>query len=90
MPKLRDTPQQQREAAFRSAVAGHAEALELNRNVDVAAFLDIPRQTYEGYKKGSFQKMPFEKAAAMGRKLKMTGREWCAAAGIPYEDASTV
>ena len=90
MPKLRDTPQQQREAAFRSAVAGHAAALEFKHDIEIAELLDMPQQTFSKYKKASFQKMPFEKAAAMGRKLKMTGREWCAAAGIPYEDASTV
>lgn len=87
MPKLRDTPQQKREAAFRSAVAGHAAALELKYASEVAEFLDIPYRTYSGYRQGSFQRMPFEKAAAMARKLKMTGREWCAAAGIPYEEA---
>ena len=91
MPKLRMmTPQQKREQSFRVSVAAHAAALGLVHDKDVAEYIGISRQCYSGHKKTSFQNMTFIRAASMGRKMGMTGREWCAAAGIPYESSESL
>ena len=84
MPRVL-TPQQKREKAFIVAMAAHAAELGLKHDTDVADHLGMTRQYFSRHKNAAFQKMDFEKAASMGRKMGMTGREWCAAAGIPYE-----
>lgn len=84
MPRI-ETPQQKREKAFLVAIAAHAAELGLEHDTDIAQHLDMNRQFYWRHKKEAFQKLDFEKAASMGRKMKLTGREWCAVAGIPYE-----
>lgn len=85
MPKLRETEQQKREKALLVAVARSSTELGLYSDKEIAEFLGISPQSYYQYKKKRFQTPGFQLFCKMARTLHMTGREVCAAVGVPYE-----
>lgn len=84
MPKLRASEQQLRESALMCAVARACAANELSCDKDVADALGITARRYM-YRKGqNFQGMPISEFGRMARRLRLTGREVCAALGVPF------
>lgn len=80
------TEQQKREKALMIAIARSTTELELYHDKDIAEFLGISAQSYHKYKKKKFQTSGLLLFAKMARHLHFTGREVCAAIGVPYED----
>lgn len=67
------------------AVARSTAELELSKDKDVAEFIGISAQSYYQYKKKKFQTPGMILFSKMARALHLTGREVCAAVGVPYE-----
>lgn len=88
MSKPRLTDQQRRERALKVAIARAAaeEGLELDK--DIAKVIGMTDKTYSYYKKKKFQNANLEQFGRLVRNLGLTGREVCAAVGIPYEETS--
>lgn len=86
MPRPRLTEQQRRERALAGAIARAAaeEGLELDK--DIAKVIGMTDKTYSYYKKKKFQNANLEQFGRLARNLRLTGREVCAAIGIPYEE----
>ncbi len=82
----RATPQQARENALNGAVGRAAGEMGLRTAVQIADYIGMTPPNFREYKRKNYQNMDFDKICRMARKLKLTGREWCAAAGIPYEE----
>ncbi len=82
----RVTPQQARENALVGAVGRSAAVLGLNTATQIAEYTGMSLTVFCKYRKKNYQSMNFDKICRMARMLKFTGREWCAAAGIPYEE----
>lgn len=86
----RTTPQQQREKALVGAIGRSLAEKGLHSDVDVAAYLGMLPQSYGNYRRKNFQTPGFLTFCKIARKLGLTGREVCAAVGVPYEDPKTV
>ena len=84
MPKLRATPQQQREKAIMKALARSQIDLALPYDKDVASHIGIERRCCCSRKQKKFQSTSLEDFAAMARKLRFTGQKVCEIIGIPY------
>lgn len=82
----RETEQQKREKALLAAVARGKIQESVRRDIDLAAMLGMPQSSFSQHKRKGFQNMDFGKFCIMARKLRLTGREICAAVGVPYED----
>lgn len=85
MPKLRETDQQKRERALMVAIARSAAEMDLENDKEMAELLGMSPQSYGQYKKKRFQTPGFLLFCKMARTLHMTGREVCAAVGVPYD-----
>lgn len=88
MSKLRLTDQQRRERALKIAIARAAAAEGLERDKDIAKVVGMTDRTYSYYKQKKFQNTNLEQFGRLARSLRLTGREVCAAVGIPYEETS--
>lgn len=82
----RVTPQQQRERALMGAISRCVSERELATDAEVAGFLGMEPYTYCRYKRMKFQTNGFLVFCKMARQLGLTGREVCAAVGVPYEE----
>ena len=82
----RVTPQQQREKALMGAISRCVSERELETDADVAGFLGMEPYTYGRYRRMKFQTPGFLLFCKMARQLGLTGREVCAAVGVPYEE----
>lgn len=67
------------------AIARSAAEMELENDKEVAEKLGMSPQSYGKYKKKRFQTPGFLLFSKMARALHLTGREVCAAVGVPYE-----
>lgn len=81
----RETEQQKRERALLAAVARGKVQKGFDRDVDLAIAVGIAESTFCRYKKDGFQKMDLYRFGMMARKLGLSGREICAAVGVPFE-----
>ena len=82
----RVTPQQQRERALMGAISRCAAERELDTDAEVAGFLGMDTHSYSRYRRMKFQTRGFLLFCKIARQLGLTGREVCAAVGVPYEE----
>lgn len=82
----RVTPQQQRERALMGAIGRCVSEKGLHNDIDVAAYLGMLPQSYGRYRRMKFQTPGFLLFCKVARRLGFTGREVCAAVGVPYEE----
>ncbi len=80
------TPQQARENALNGAIGRATGELGLHTGVQIAEYIGMTPSNFNAYKRKNYQSMDFDKICRMARMLKLTGREWCASAGIPYKE----
>ncbi|WP_298069651.1 hypothetical protein [uncultured Mailhella sp.] len=85
MPRLRENEIQKRERILREAVKTHAKEKNLKNGDQISEYIGIGISSFYKYQQNNYQNMNFDLACRMARKLGVTGKEWCAAAGIPYE-----
>ena len=82
----RVTPQQQRERALMGAIGRCLSERELTTDAEAAGFLGMEPYTFGRYRRMKFQTPGFLLFCNIARRLGMTGREVCAAVGVPYEE----
>lgn len=82
----RMTPQQQREKALMGAIGRCLSERGLHTDIEAAAYLGMLPQSYGRYRRIKFQTPGFTLFCKMARQLGMTGKEVCAAVGVPYEE----
>lgn len=82
MPKLRLTEQQRREKALERAMARARVDLGLHKDMDVCAYLQIPRSTFSRFQAAPYKS--FERVAHLVRRMEFTDRELCEIFGVPY------
>ena len=87
MPKLRDTPQQRRDKAFRGALDRGLSEKEIT-DIALAEKLCVTNVTVSRWRSGRYGKMSLERFAELAAKVGMTGQEVCRIIGVPYADAS--
>lgn len=87
IPK-RVSEQERREKALMGTIAKHAAEMGLYEGKDIAAFLGMSPQSYGQYRKKKFQTPGFILFCFIARKFQMSGREVCAAVGVPYADTA--
>lgn len=87
MPRTREqAAQAAREKALMRAINRCSFELELPSKLRLSEYLHIPFSTLRLQMDGNCQSMKLRDFGAMARRLGMTGREVCAAVGVPYED----
>lgn len=84
MPKLRQTEEQRRTTALREAVARGKASQGLTLDREVARALGISGSSFSQHQSKAFRNMHTDTFFRMARRLKFTGKELCAIAGIPY------
>lgn len=87
MPKLRDTPQQRKDKAFRSALDRGLSEKDMT-DIALAQRLGVTNVTVSRWRKGQYPKMTLERFAEVAARVGMTGREVCRIIGVPYQEAS--
>ncbi|MDN0032606.1 hypothetical protein QVN85_06780 [Oscillibacter valericigenes] len=88
MPKLRDTPQQRRDKAFRGALDRGLSENEITDKV-LADKLGVTNVTVSRWRGGQYPKMTLERFAELAARVGMTGQEVCRIIGVPYKEEST-
>lgn len=86
MPKLRMTTVERCKKAYHHAMARAQIDLGLHKDYEMADKLKLSKSAYCRAKQEGFRTFGFEKAGALARSLKMTGREVCEIMGVPYDD----
>lgn len=87
MPKTREQmAQAAREKTVMRAINRCSFELGLGSTLKISEFLHVPFSTLRRQMIGNCQSMKLRDFGEMARKLGMTGREVCAALGVPYED----
>lgn len=86
MPRTHETEMQKRERVLREAIKKHAKEKHFKNCDQISEYIGIGLSSFYKYQQKNYQNMNFDLACRMARKLGVTGKEWCAAAGIPYEE----
>lgn len=84
----RTTAQQKREKALVGAIGRSAAEKGLHTDAEIAAYLGMLPQSYGRYRRENFQTKGFLTFCFIARRLGLTGREVCAAVGVPYDDTN--
>jgi len=85
MPKLRDTPQQRKDKAFKGAL-GRCLAESGLTGKAVSEKIGVSNVTISRWKNGEYRKMSLERFASLAQRVGMNGREVCKIIGVPYEE----
>lgn len=88
MPKLRATPQEQRERALLKAIARSGVELGLKSDSAIAEYLGIGQSTYAARKKNKFRRTALEDVMDMCSRLKFTPDEVCEIFGLKLGGAA--
>lgn len=86
MPKLRDTPQQRRDKAFRGALDRGLSENEMT-DVELAGRMGVTNVTVSRWRGGQYPKMTLDRFAELVGRVGMTGQEVCRIIGVPYKEA---
>lgn len=84
MPKLRDTPQQRRDKAFRGALDRGRSENELTDR-QLADRIGVNCCTVSRWRHGGYPLMSLESFSSLAQKVGMTGQEVCRIIGVPYK-----
>ena len=85
MPKLRDTPQQRKDKAFRGALDRGLSENEMTDLV-LADRLGVTSITISRWRNGKYKKMTLERFVQLAARVGMTGQEVCRIIGVPYKE----
>lgn len=84
MPKLKMTEEQKRENIMRQAIARGKASQGIEYDMQIAESLGISPCCYSSHQAKCFKRMHVDLFFRLLRRLKVTDRELCAMAGIPY------
>lgn len=84
MPKLKMTEEQKRENMVQQAIARGKASQGFKFDAQIAEYLGVSRCFYSSHKAKCFNNMHVDLFFRLLRRLKVTDRELCAMAGIPY------
>ena len=86
MPKLRRSAQERRKYALAAAIARGKVDKGIRTDAQLAEKLGMSSQRLYYHRKRYYQMMKVGEFCRMARELGFTGRELCAAVGVPYSD----
>lgn len=86
MPKLRKTPQQLREIELKTAIDHGMHLNGIRNQTELAAVMGWSVAKACRLYRDAYQKMDFGEFCMLARRLKLTGRQLCQAAGVRYDD----
>ena len=86
MPKIK-TAQMRYESALIGAIARAMNDCGMRHDCELADRIGLSRSTVCKYREKKFQSMRLKDFASMARAIGLTGKEVCAAVGVPYEES---